>query len=195
MRSLLWGFGSRHRNALLRGRWSLPVLLAVSLTFVTILSAPLCLLSAWMDASIHSTVRVDGAWIHDANPTFGEAVTDTCLLLGTLYLMWVPSLFLLHWDLVGKRGVAGRLWHAAAGFGIPFVLIFSIPSALPGCALYSSAFGGDLSPWTGVGLLRRMPFLLRLGIAAAIFITTGVLLVVLGIRNNVRHMRRLLASR
>ena len=37
---------------------------------------------------------------------------------GFLYLIWAPSLLLLHWDAVGKRHIAGRLWRAAAVFGV-----------------------------------------------------------------------------
>ena len=122
------------RNALLAGKWPWYIAAPVSMCAIIVMCAPLCIALAYYETTSPDTILPlygpGYAW-----PSWPVALAEAYLFTCAPYIAWVAVVFGFECLGLWLDGLpvrpAGRLWMAAWGFTVPYVLLWCIPMSLP----------------------------------------------------------------
>ena len=184
--AVCWGFTRARPNSLLlrtQPWWAVTLL---SLAVVVVVSAPFCIPRVYCQTNIYYLVAIDEVDREEYRTlTLPEAVAQACLLMIAPYFVWVVLVHVAHYSFL-RRFRAGYvpsriLWQAAAGLPLPYVLVWMVPVCLPWAfvVLRFTVLWGWNVPRLAMWLLY----------AQGLCVSCGLVLAVVGIRNNLRVLR------
>ena len=184
VRSLFWGFLCPRKNLLLEGRWPLYAVVLAGLGMVVAMST----MTSFRIAQRRHAMEWSLTSILDPpspRRTLPRLVAEECLFANGPYAVWIALLWWAHCAFLPrkhwKRGMS--YLHAAAGFPLPYVLVWLFPLRwwfIEGKIWFFllTRFKYDIG---SVPVWYMLSDVIRWGSVCA-----GIVLVVVGVRNNLR---------
>jgi len=192
LKAVCWGLIRPRPNPLLERTQPWWAVTLLSLAVVVVLSTPFCIPMVYCQTNIYYLVATEEVEPGEYRTlSLPVAVGQACLVMIGPYLVWGALVYVVHRFFVGRfrAGYVSRriLFQAAAGFPLPYVLLWSVPVCLPWLVLHLSF--AVLWGWN----LPRLAMWLLYG-SQGLCVSCGLGLAVVGIRNNLRVLSRIPAT-